>query len=44
VKFYYPERAKGLIEEAWARVLRIPTYSPDFNPVEEAISQIGDYP
>ena len=29
-----------LIESADARVLRLPPYSPDFNPIEQAISKI----
>ena len=29
-----------LIESAGARVLRLPAYSPDFNPIEMAISKI----
>jgi transposase len=29
-----------LIESAGARVLRLPPYSPDFNPIEQAISKI----
>jgi len=29
-----------LIESAAARVLRLPPYSPDFNPIEQAISKI----
>jgi transposase len=29
-----------LIEQAGARVLRLPPYSPDFNPIEQAISKI----
>jgi len=41
VKFHYSERAKSLIEEAGARALRITTYSPDFNPIEESISNRG---
>jgi hypothetical protein len=38
VKFHYSERAKSLIEEAGARALHITTYSPDFNPMEECVS------
>jgi transposase len=29
-----------LIESAGARVLRLPPYSPDYNPIEQAISKI----
>lgn len=40
VKFHYSQRAIGLIESVGARVLHIPAYSPDFNPIEECISKI----
>jgi transposase len=30
----------ALIEAAGARVLRLPPYSPDFNPIEMAISKV----
>ena len=40
VKFHYSDRAINLIETAGAKVLHIPTYSPDFNPIEECISKI----
>jgi hypothetical protein len=43
LKFHYSERAKSLIEEAGAGALRITTYTPDFNPVEESISNRGVY-
>ena len=43
MKFLYSERAKSLIEEAEARVLHITIYSPDFNPIEESISNRGIY-
>ena len=43
MKFHYSERAKSLIEEAGARVLHTTTYSPDFNPIEESISNRGIY-
>ena len=33
-------RIDRLIESAGARVLRLPPYSPDFNPIEMAISKI----
>jgi hypothetical protein len=42
VKFHYSERAKSLIDKAGARVLHT-TYSPDFNPIEESISNRGIY-
>jgi transposase len=40
VKFHYSQRAIKLIEAAGARVIHIPAYSPDFNPIEECISKI----
>lgn len=40
VKFHYSERATELIKAAGARVVHIPAYSPDFNPIEECISKI----
>jgi transposase len=33
-------RVDQLIEAAGARVLRLPPYSPDFNPIENAISKM----
>lgn len=33
-------RVAGLIESAGCRLLLLPPYSPDFNPIEEAISKI----
>jgi transposase len=33
-------KVDALIESAGARVLRLPPYSPDFNPIEMAISKI----
>jgi transposase len=40
VKFHYSARAIELIETTGARVIHIPAYSPDFNPIEECISKI----
>ena len=42
VKFHYSERALSLIEAAGAKVLHIPAYSPDFNPIEHCISKIKE--
>lgn len=42
VKFHYSPRAIELIEAAGARVLHLPAYSPDFNPIEECISKIKE--
>jgi transposase len=33
-------RVDALIESCGARVMRLPPYSPDFNPIERAISKI----
>ena len=40
VKFHSSPRALELIAEAGARVLHLPAYSPDFNPIEECISKL----
>jgi transposase len=40
VKFHHSGRAISLIEAAGAKVIHIPAYSPDFNPIEECISKI----
>jgi transposase len=37
---HMPRRVDELVEAAGARVLRLPAYSPDFNPIEMAISKI----
>jgi hypothetical protein len=36
-------KVDALIELAGARVLRLPPYSPDFNPIEMAISKIKSF-
>lgn len=40
VTFHYSQRAISLINAAGAKVLHLPAYSPDFNPIEECISKI----
>ncbi|MGH9915834.1 MAG: IS630 family transposase [Pyrinomonadaceae bacterium] len=40
VKFHYAPKAIALIEAAGARVLHLPAYSPDFNPLENCISKL----
>jgi transposase len=40
VKFHYAPKAIELIEAAGARVLPLPAYSPDFNPIEGCISKL----
>lgn len=42
VKFHYSPRAIELMEAAGAKVVHIPAYSPDFNPIEECISKIKE--
>jgi transposase len=42
VKFHYSPRAIELIEAAGARVLHLPAYSPDLNPLEECIAKIKE--
>jgi transposase len=39
-KFHYAPKALELIEAAGARVLHLPAYSPDFNPLEGCISKL----
>ena len=33
-------RVDALVEAAGCRVLRLPPYSPDFNPIENAIAKV----
>jgi transposase len=40
VQFHYTPKAIELIEAAGARVLHIPAYSPDFNPIEGCIAKL----
>jgi transposase len=40
IKFHYSPRAIELIEATGARVLHIPAYSPDLNPIEGCIAKI----
>ena len=40
IKFHSSPRAIALIEAAGVKVLYLPAYSPDFNPIEECISKI----
>ena len=40
VKFHSAPKASALIEAAGARVLHLPAYSPDFNPIEGCISKL----
>lgn len=40
IRFHYSSTAIRMIEEAGARVIYLPIYSPDLNPIEECISKI----
>ena len=40
VKFHYAPRALELMEAAGAKVLHLPAYSPDFNPIEGCIAKL----
>lgn len=40
VKFHYAPKALECLEAAGARVVHLPAYSPDFNPLEECIAKI----
>jgi transposase len=40
IKFHYAPQALALIEAAGARVLHLPAYSPDFNPIEGCIAKL----
>jgi transposase len=40
VKFHHAPKAIELIEAAGARVVHIPAYSPDFNPIEGCIAKL----
>ena len=35
-----PKRVRELIEERGCKLLYLPSYSPDLNPIEEALSKI----
>ncbi|MGH9879655.1 MAG: transposase [Nitrososphaerales archaeon] len=40
VPFHHSERAAELIEGVGARIEHLPSYSPDFNPIEHCISKL----
>ena len=42
VKFHHSQKAAELIRAAGAELLHLPTYSPDFNPIEECFSKIKE--
>jgi len=35
-----PKRVRGLIEEKGCELLYLPSYSPDYNPIEEAFAKM----
>ena len=37
-----PNRVRGMIEERGLELLYLPSYSPDYNPIEEAFSKIKE--
>jgi DDE superfamily endonuclease len=37
--FHHPERIREMCEEAGAKLVYLPPYSPDFNPIEEYIKR-----
>jgi transposase len=37
-----PKRVRELIEERGAKLLYLPSYSPDYNPIEEAFAKVKD--
>ena len=40
VSFHRADRARAVVEAAGCRLLFLPAYSPDFNPIEHAFSKI----
>ena len=40
LKVHESAKARNLIEAAGCRVIFLPTYSPDFNPIEQAFAKI----
>ena len=40
IKFHHNPNTIQLIESTGARVIHLPAYSPDFNPIEECISKL----
>jgi transposase len=43
VKFHHSQRAAELIRAAGGKLVHLPAYSPDFNPIEECFSKIKEY-
>lgn len=40
IRFHHSRKAEELIKVAGASLIHLPSYSPDFNPIEECISKI----
>lgn len=43
VKFHHSVRAAELIKAAGGKLIHLPAYSPDFNPIEECFSKIKEF-
>ena len=43
VSFYYSDRIKTLYTNAGVKLLYLPLYSPDFNPIEEFFTELKAY-
>lgn len=43
VAFHKSKRIKDLVEESGNKILFIPPYSPDFNPIEEVFGELKSY-
>jgi transposase len=41
--FHHSERVKQLCSEAGVKLLYLPPYSPDFNPIEEYFAELKAY-
>jgi transposase len=39
-----PKRVRELIEQSGCELLYLPSYSPEYNPIEEAFAKIKDLP
>jgi transposase len=43
VSFHHSERVKQLCSDAGVKLLYLPPYSPDFNPIEEFFAELKAY-
>jgi transposase len=41
--FHHSERVKQLCSDAGGKLLYLPPYSPDFNPIEEFFAELKAY-